>query len=133
MCLRCLLSTKTNEEQESQVSSKTQGRPHKQHTTDTGWNCPARWGSRKTPSLYQAKRACSGTVRSPTLTSQAFPAMPNRGPLPPDPPQAPVPLLCFQRDTALNPSLTENTLDIWDAPAVARFRFLLCKKTHKQF
>jgi len=58
--------------------------------------------------------------------------MPSHGPLPPDPPRAPIPLLHFQKHTALNPSLTENASDIWDAPAVARFRFLLCKKENPQ-
>jgi len=67
-------------------------------------------------------------ARSPMLTSQALPTMPNRGPLPPDPPRALIPLLRFQRDMALNPSSSENASDTWDAPAVARFRFLLCKK-----
>ena len=42
------------------------------------------------------------------LTSKALPMMPNHAPLPPDPPWAPIPLLRFQRNMALNPSMSEN-------------------------
>ena len=49
------------------------------------------------------------------------PAIHNRAPLPP------VPQLSFQGARGLTPSLTKSTLANWDAPAVARFRIVICK------
>jgi len=91
MCITCSLTVKNNKDVETLVKSKTQ------KTDDTNNTAPQTragtalltWAEDKPlPSLYMPKGARSCTALSPTLTSQALPAMPNCGPVPPDPPQS---------------------------------------------
>jgi len=116
------MCTKSNEDAEIQVRSKTQKTDDKNDTapqTQPGTLLP-NWAEEKPlPSLYTPKGARSCTALSPTLTLQALPAIHNRGPLPP------VPQLSFQGARGLTPSSTKSTLANWDAPAVACFRFAI--------
>jgi len=90
MCIMCSLTVKNNKDVETLVRSKTQ------KTDDTNTAPQTRAGTalltwtedKPLHSFYMPKGARSCTALCPTLTSQALPEMPNRGPLPPDPPQS---------------------------------------------
>jgi len=116
------MCTKSNEDVEIQVRSKTQKTDDKNDTapqTQPGTVLP-NWAEEKPlPSLSMSKAARSCTALSSTLTLQALPAIPNCGPIPPDP------QLSFQGARGLTPSSTKSTLANWDAPAVACFRFVI--------
>ena len=90
MCIMGSLTVKNQKDVGTLVRSKTQ------KADDTNIAPQTRAGTalltwaedRPLPSLYMPKGARSCTSFSPTLTSQALPAMPKRGALPPDPPRS---------------------------------------------
>jgi len=91
MCIMCSLTARNNKDVETLVRSKTQKTDNTNNTapqTQAGTSLPT-WAEEKPlPSLYMPKGTHSCTALSPMLNSQALPAMPNRVPLPPDPPQS---------------------------------------------
>jgi len=116
-------------------------RPYKQYkTTDIGWKCPAQHTGasccNETWSLHLPKGARSQAALSPTLTSQPFPAIPNLVPS-----SQPLPSPCpstslseGQRSESTHPQQKKKekkTLANRDAPAVAWFRIVICKKNIK--
>jgi len=91
MCIMCSLTMRNHEDVETLVRSKKQKAVNTNNTapqTQAGTALPAWAEDKLLPSLYVPKGARSCTALSPTLTSQTLPAMPNRDPLPPDPPQS---------------------------------------------
>jgi len=114
-------------------------RAHKQHkSTDTGWNCPAQHTRasccNKTRSLRLPKGVRSRADLSPTLTSQLFPPIPNLVPSSqPLPRPCPTTLLSEgQGSESTHPRQKKKTLANWDAPAVAWFCIVICKKNKNQ-